>query len=68
MRISTWLRRVNGLAALLLAAPIVYGQADGTMVDLGTLGGDGSWATGINDRGQVVGVSTTAAGAEHAFL
>lgn len=38
------------------------------MVDLGTLGGAESWASGINDSGTVVGVSTMADGGVHAFL
>jgi probable HAF family extracellular repeat protein len=39
------------------------------ILDLGTLpGGNSSDATGINDRGQVVGVSQTASGEYHAFL
>jgi len=39
-----------------------------TVTDLGTLGGSSSSACGINDRGQVTGKSTTAAGKLHAFL
>ena len=39
------------------------------MTDLGALdGGNRSFATGINDAGQVVGWSATTAGGEHAFI
>ena len=37
------------------------------MVDLGTLGGTSSRAAAVNDHGQVVGVSNTAGGEQHAF-
>jgi probable HAF family extracellular repeat protein len=37
------------------------------VTDLGTLGGAMSWVTALNDHGQIVGFSTTAAGATHAF-
>jgi len=38
------------------------------VVDLGTLGGRNSYAYAIDQRGQVVGASETAAGAVHAFF
>lgn len=41
--------------------------AQGTMRDLGTLGGPDSAAHGINDRADVVGKSVTASGESHAF-
>src|SRR5438132_11719306 len=40
----------------------------GVMTDLGTFGGWGSYAYGINNLGQVVGTAQTSAGAWHAFL
>ena len=38
------------------------------MVDLGTLGGNHSWAYGINDSGQIVGWCFTSSGQQHAVL
>ena len=43
-------------------------QAGGATRWLGTLGGPGSWANGLNNSDQVVGVSFTGAGQRHAFL
>lgn len=40
-----------------------------TLIDLGTLGGSGSWASAINDKGQVIGGSLLAGDlTSHAFL
>ena len=45
------------------------GQSDaGEMIDLGTLGGPTSSASGINGSGQVVGNADTASGEFHSFL
>lgn len=38
------------------------------LVDLGTLGGESSYATAFNDRGHVVGSAQNAAGVWHGFL
>ena len=39
-----------------------------SIIDIGTLGGDSSAASGLNNLGDVVGVATTAGGESHAFL
>ena len=70
----------RSLGALVLVGACVTaltGAANGTSAsrasgwairDLGTLGGNSSAATAINNRGQIVGWSTTRSGAKHAFL
>jgi probable HAF family extracellular repeat protein len=45
-----------------------YNASTQKMTDLGTLGGGFSAALGINDAGDIVGTSLTAAGDYHAFL
>jgi len=52
------------------AATHAFRWHDGVMTDLGTLPGGVAYsvATGINDTGQIVGVSDIANGASHAFL
>lgn len=42
-------------------------NADGSVVELGTLGGRSSQATGVNDSGEVVGFASVASGYQHAF-
>ena len=45
-----------------------YIYSNGTMQDIGTLGGTYAGVMAINEKGQVVGNSTTSGGASHAFL
>ncbi len=56
-----------GLATIVLGAHAVE-FSNGTVTDLGTLGGSSSKATGISDSGLVVGSSLTDDGSVHAFL
>lgn len=65
------MRRSAPMILLTVAALSVTAAAvpvEPPMVLLGTLGGDASFPTAVNDRGQVVGAAQTATGAFHAFL
>ena len=48
----------------------IYSTNIGMMIDIGVLGGDFkySYASGVNDSGQVVGTSKTATNISHAFI
>jgi probable HAF family extracellular repeat protein len=65
--LSIGLGFVSPVSAEITHAYIVDSNGKG-LTELGTLGGDSSYALGINDAGQVVGSSYTAAGAWHAFI
>src|SRR2546427_12787642 len=60
--------QVGGVSLTASCAAHAFLWQNGTMADLGTLGGTFSLANDINDRGQVVGESNTSSGAYRAFL
>ncbi len=55
---------VPAVVMLFSAIPV---QAEHRLINLGTLGGDLSVAWAINDRGEIVGYSTSSNGEQHAF-
>jgi probable HAF family extracellular repeat protein len=56
------------LAGLVLALTLPALAQTYTVINLGTLGGDSSEASAINNRGEVVGRSKTGAGQTHGFV
>jgi probable HAF family extracellular repeat protein len=58
---------VTGFASLANGYQHAFSATNGTMTDLGTLGGS-SYAYGINASGEIVGYSYLANGDQHAFL
>jgi probable HAF family extracellular repeat protein len=59
---------IVGVSATAGGATHAFRYADGTLTDLGTLGGPNSEALEINGLGDVVGVSDVPGGGTHAFL
>jgi probable HAF family extracellular repeat protein len=56
------------LLGALLSAPLVQGKTAYSLTIIDTLGGSSNYASGINDRGEIVGQSQIANGDTHAFL
>ena len=59
---------IDGLRLTTAGDEHAFRWRDGQMIDLGTLGGTASFATDINDRGDIVGWSHDATGARVPFL
>jgi probable HAF family extracellular repeat protein len=58
---------LGGALAAVACAP-VFAASGWTLVDVGTLGGPGSYGTAINNSGVVVGCADVPSGGAHAFI
>ena len=66
-----WCFALAALSTLaMLSLPITQVQCTAPYIaaDMGTLGGDSTYAHGINQHGEVVGMDETPGGQEHAFF
>ncbi|MCG3129004.1 MAG: hypothetical protein CHACPFDD_03900 [Phycisphaerae bacterium] len=63
-----WSNTAGGETHAFLRVPHGANSSAGTMIDLGTLGGNYSAAYGVNDRGQVVGVARNQFDQDRAFV
>jgi probable HAF family extracellular repeat protein len=61
-------RATAAAAALLFWAIPSLGASSWTLIDIGTLGGPGSYGAAISDSGVVAGCADTASGTAHAFI
>jgi probable HAF family extracellular repeat protein len=67
MRRASWKTRLIA-GAFAAAVSSAGGAQDWTLVDIGTLGGPGSYGAALSDDGTVVGCSDVASGGAHAFV
>src|SRR5687768_10329286 len=59
---------LSALALTIAVGSKALGQGRCIATDMGTLGGDSTLPTDMNDSGRIVGYSTTAQGRNHGFV